>query len=204
MKIKVSMLIICLPWLALVLSSCQILQSIRPFPVKTADLISEQETATELTAESQPTIPDNLSQAPCAYMWANQPLSHLSREIENLLRQADFRDIRVFAEAYGENCVTEEGEIVRFAAMQTDIRVVVAVQGLNNPTEMGDIAGRLLGVILEVPLSDLPGLQPGYIGIQFSNNEKEALNLWFKRERAEQLLQAGVNGEELLRELQKK
>lgn len=198
------MLIICLPWLALILSSCQIIQSIRPFPVKTADLISEQETATELTAESQPTISDNLSQAPCAYMWANQPLPHLSREIENLLRQADFKDIRVFAEAYGENCVTEEGEIVRFAAMQTDIRVVVVVQGLNNPTEMGDIAGRLLGVILEVPLSDLPGLQPGYIGIQFSNNEKEALSLWFKRERAEQLLQAGVNGEELLRELQKK
>lgn len=204
MKIKVSMRIICLPWLALILSSCQIIQSIRPFPVKTADLISEQETATELTAESQPTISDNLSQATCAYMWANQPLPHLSREIENLLRQAGFKDIRVFAEAYGENCVTEEGEIVRFAAMQTDIRVVVAVQGLNNPTEMGDIAGRLLGVILEVPLSDLPGLQPGYIGIQFSNNEKEALNLWFKRERAEQLLQAGVNGEELLRELQKK
>lgn len=204
MKIKVSMLIICLPWLALILSSCQIIQSVRSFPVKTADLISEQETATELTAESQPTNSDNLSQAPCAYMWANQSLPHLSREIENLLRQADFKDIRVFAEAYGENCVTEEGEIVRFAAMQTDIRVVVAVQGLNNPTEMGDIAGRLLGVILEVPLSDLPGLQPGYIGIQFSNNEKEALSLWFKRERAEQLLQAGVNGEELLRELQKK
>ena len=200
MKIKIPAGGLCLLLLALILSSCQIRQSIRPFPVKTLDLISEQ----ELTSESQPTIPDAISQAPCAYMWASQPLPQISREFENLINQADFKDIQVFAEAYGENCVTEEGEIVRFAAMQTDIHMVVPVQSLNHPTEMGDIAGRLLGVILEVPLSALPGLQPGYIGIQFSSNEGEVLNLWFKREKAEQLLQAGINGEKLLDELQKK
>jgi len=200
MKIKIPAVGLCLLLLALILSSCQIHQSIRPFPVKTLDLISEQ----ELTSESQPTIPDPISQAPCAYMWASQPLPQISREFENLINQADFKDIQVFAEAYGENCVTEEGEIVRFAAMQTDIHMVVPVQSLNHPTEMGDIAGRLLGVILEVPLSALPGLQPGYIGIQFSSNEGEVLNLWFKREKAEQLLQAGINGEKLLDELQKK
>lgn len=200
MKIKIPAVGLCLLLLALILSSCQIRQLIRPFPVKTLDLISEQ----ELTAESQPTIPDPISQAPCAYMWASQPLPQISREFENLLNQADFKDIQVFAEAFGENCVTEEGEIVRFAAMQTDIHLIVPVQSLSNPTELGDIAGRLLGVILDIPLSALPGFQPGYIGIQFSNNEEDLLNLWFKRDWAEQLLQAGIDGEELLQELQKK
>lgn len=204
MKMKVPMLALCLLLLALILSSCEIPQSVRSFTEKAADLFPALEKVTESTAESQPMLPENRNQAPCAYMWASQPLPQISREIENLLSQAGYKEIRVNAEAYGENCVTEEGEIVRFAAMQTDIHTVVPVQSLNNPTEMGDIAGRLLGVILEVPLSALPGLQPGYIGIQFSSNEGEVLNLWFKREKAEQLLQAGINGEKLLDELQKK
>lgn len=204
MKMKVTMLALCLLLLALILSSCQIPQSIRSFSEKVSDLIPTSDKATESSSESQPTFPENIHQAPCAYMWASQPLPQINQKIEKLLSQAGFQGIRVNAEAYGENCVTEDGVIVRFAAMQTDIRLIVPVENLSNPTEMGDITDRLLGVILEIPLSDLPGMQPGYIGIQFYNNEADDLNLWFQRELAEQLVKAGIKGEELWQELQKK
>lgn len=204
MKMKVPTAALCLLLFALILSSCQIPQSIRSFTEKAADLFPVLEKVTELTAESQPALPENINQPPCAYMWASQPLPQLSQEIENLLSQAGLKEIQVNAEAYGENCITENGEIVRFIALQTDIRLIVPVQNLSDPMEMGNIARQLLGVILEIPLSDLPGMQPGYIGIQFYNNEEDVLNLWFKRELSEQLVKAGIKGEELLQELQKK
>jgi len=101
MTIKIPAVGLCLLWLALILSSCQIRQSIQPFLEKTANFFTELEKLTESAAESQPTIPDHITQPPCAYVWASQPLPQISGEIEDLLNQADFRDIQVLAEAYG-------------------------------------------------------------------------------------------------------
>ncbi len=190
------------------LSSCQILQISQTFTEKTTvtptAFVSQTDLIPETSTENQSIHPENRSETPCAYMWANQFLPEESRKIEKLLIQAEFENLRVVAEAFGENCVTAAGENIRFAAMQTDLRLFVKVQSLSNQTELGNLAGRLLKIVFEISSNDLPGTQPGYIGIQFTSDQDEVLNLWFKRDWAEEVLESGIRGEELLRELQKK
>jgi len=160
-------------------------------------------TASESVNNSPVISPSNFSETPCAFMWASQFLPDESQRIEQLLNQADFENVRVVAEAFGENCVDADGQIVRFATMQTDIRLFVTVQSLSSVNELGDLTGRLLKILFEIPSSALPGTQAGYIGIQFISDQHEVLNLWFKRNLAEELLQSGIQGEDLLHELQK-
>ncbi|GIV66877.1 MAG: hypothetical protein AB1457_04480 [Chloroflexota bacterium] len=149
------------------------------------------------------TPPADSSETDCAYMWASQFLPEESRKMEELLNQADIDHVRVVAEAFGENCVTANGQIVRFIALQTDIRLFVNVQSLSNSAELGELAFNILQTLLDIPISSLPGIQAGYIGIQFYSNQQEVKNLWFKRDLAEHLLNSGIRDEDFLDALQK-
>ena len=55
----------------------------------------------------------------CAYIWATQPLPTESAKIQELFYQAGMTDYQVKAEAFGENCVAEDGSIVSFGASET-------------------------------------------------------------------------------------
>ncbi len=183
----------------------QILQALTETTTnKPPDLVIPIATTSDIGTESLSIPSTNSDALPCAYLWATQPLPAESRRIEQMLKQAEFENVEVVAEAFGENCVTVEGKIVRFAAMQTDIRLFVRVKSLSNQMDLGNLTANVLEIILGIPLSTLPGTQSGYIGIQFTSEQEEVLNLWFKRDWAEQLLQSGVQGEELYRELQRK
>lgn len=143
-------------------------------------------------------------QQPCAFVWASQPLPEESRKFQELMNEKNLEHVRVAAEAFGENCVGADGEVVRFLTMQTDFRIAVNVRDISRKDEMGNTAAAVLRVIFEIPVSDLPGTQPGYIGIQFTDEQNQILNLWFKRELAEKLLGSGVDGEDLFTALQMK
>lgn len=202
MKIKFFTILVGVLLVLGILNSCSFSERQQSLLEKVAITADTQNTITQSLGESQNQPPVGLSETPCAYIWASQSLPEESRQIEQLLIQAGIEDVRVVAEAFGENCVTAEGQIVRFAVMQTDIRLFINVQSLSEQTELGNLTRNLLKIITDIPVTDLPGSQPGYIGIQFISEEEQVLNLWFRRDVAEELLQAGVEGEELLQKLQ--
>jgi hypothetical protein len=187
-----------------ILNSCSFSERLQLLSEKVTSTADKQDSITQSPEQSQSQPAGSLSETPCAYIWASQSLPEESRQIEQLLNQAGMRNVRVVAEAYGENCVTAEGQIIRFAVMQTDIRLFINVQNLSDQAELGNLTRNLLKIITDIPVTDLPGSQPGYIGIQFISEQEEVLNLWFRRDVAVELLQAGVEGEELLQKLQRK
>ena len=138
----------------------------------------------------------------CGYAWARQPLDDLSRDFKQVLMevqpQADGR-----AEAYGENCINNQGEAVRFLAMETDFYVTIKVQDLEDKQALGDLVEEVLGVVAEFPVEQTPGPQPGYVGITFEASGDE-LRLWFTQRDAEAALEKGLRGEELFIALQSK
>lgn len=184
------------------LNSCSFSERLHSLLEKVTITANTQDSITQSPEESQSQPSAGLSETPCAFIWASQSLPEESRQIEQLLNQAGIEDVRVVVEAFGENCVTAKGQIVRFAVMQTDIRLFINVQSLSDQTELGNLTRNLLKIITAIPITDLPGSQPGYIGIQFISEQEQVLNLWFRRDVAEELLQAGVEGEELLQKLQ--
>jgi hypothetical protein len=145
--------------------------------------------------------PQDYVSTECAFMWVNKPLSELSEDFNQALK--DISRAEGYAQAYGENCVTGEGEVVRFLAMETDFYITMQVENLDNKQVLGELIEQVMGVLAEFPTDETPGPQPGYIGITFEMPGDE-LRLWVTRTEAESALENGLRGEELFNALQTK
>ena len=136
----------------------------------------------------------------CAFMWANEPLPELSDEFIQALKdyplQADG-----YAQAYGENCVTNEGDVVRFLPMETDFYITLQVEKLEDERALGEVVEQIMEVLTRFPTDATPGPQPGYVGITFEAPEN-SLRLWVLRAEIETALENGLRGKELLKALQ--
>ena len=137
----------------------------------------------------------NYEPVECAFMWANDPLPELSADFNQALQTA-LPDAEGYAEAYGENCVTEEGEVVRFLAMETDYHVTLKVVDLEDKQALGELVERVMFVLMEFPTEETPGPQPGYIGITFETPD-DSVRLWIMRTEIETALKNGMSGIEL-------
>lgn len=138
----------------------------------------------------------------CAFMWANGPLPDLSKEFDQNLKES-LPNAEGYAEAYGENCITETGEIARFLAMETDYHVTLTVDDLDDKQTLGSLIEEIMGVLSEFPPENTPGPQPGYIGIIFEAPD-DSIRLWFMRTDVEIALENGLQGEDLFNALQNK
>jgi hypothetical protein len=105
--------------------------------------------------------------------------------------------ITVRAEAYGENCFTQDNVIAYFAAMETDFRIEMNIVSTKDLVSLGDTLEQILTVLDGFPAEETPGPQPGYIGIRFFN-EAEELNLWFSVTDSISARARQLHGEELL------
>jgi hypothetical protein len=138
----------------------------------------------------------------CAFMWAKNPLPELSENFDQTLKET-LPNAEGYAEAYGENCVTEAGEIARFLAMETDYHVTFIVDDLEDKQTLGKLVEAVMEVLAKFPTDDTPGPQPGYIGITFEA-PNGSLRLWIMRTDVEAALDNGLYGEELFIALQNK
>jgi hypothetical protein len=136
----------------------------------------------------------------CAFMWANKPLPELSDELIQVMKDYPLES-EGYAQAYGENCVTSEGEVVRFLAMETDFYITLQVDDLEDERTLGELVEQVMEMLTEFPTEATPGPQPGYVGITFEAPE-DSLRLWVMRTKIETALDNGLRGEELLKALQ--
>jgi hypothetical protein len=136
----------------------------------------------------------------CAFMWANESLSDLSDDFNKALKKIQ-PEAEGYAQAYGENCVTNQGEIVRFHAMETDYYITFKVEDLDNQQTLGELIEGVMEVMAEFPTDETPGPQPGYIDITFES-DTDSLRMWVKRTEIEVSMNDGLQGEELFNALQ--
>jgi hypothetical protein len=136
----------------------------------------------------------------CAYVWARKSLPDLSKDFEEALQKKQ-RQAVGYAEAYGENCIDNQGNVAHFLAMETDFYATLEVRGLEDKQALGELIEQVLVVVARFPVADTPGPQPGYVGITFKTPGDE-LRLWFTQSDAETALGNGLHGEELFNELQ--
>jgi hypothetical protein len=133
----------------------------------------------------------------CAYVEASKDAPEASSALTQAYRSADFANVDVRAEAYGENCIdTNTNRVASFSARQTDIYLSVPVQDIHDTQALGDWISRLVPVINLVPADQLPGPNPGNIAIQFTS-AADTVNLWFPRQTAQGLIQKGLRGSAL-------
>jgi len=148
------------------------------------------------------TPPQDNTSTECGFVWARQPLADLSKEFDAALKEV-LPEASGYAEAYGENCINSQGEVVRFTAMETDFYVTLEVESLEDKQALGELVEQVLSVLEQFPVEDTPGPQPGYMGITFQAPRDE-LRLWFTQLEAQAAIDNGLRGEELYLALQVK
>lgn len=132
----------------------------------------------------------------CGFIWANEALPELSDRFEQALQNA-IPGAQGRAQAYGENCVSETGEIINFLAMETDFFVTLKVENLDDKQALGILIQTTMEVLAEFPTDETPGPLPGYVGINFET-EHDTLRIWVMSTKIEEALDNGLQGEELL------
>ncbi|GAB4431799.1 MAG: hypothetical protein Kow002_19960 [Anaerolineales bacterium] len=133
---------------------------------------------------------------PCYFNWARQPLPRLSNDLERALKDHIQPQASGRAEAYGENCITEDGQVLRFLAMETDFHVTLKVKDLEDRATLGKLVEQVMAVLESFPADETPGPQTGYVGITFEAKGNE-LQLWFMIAEAQSLLENGLRGKAL-------
>lgn len=140
---------------------------------------------------------------PCSLNWATQSLPDLSAQVQSAMETARLSNLRVIAEAYGEDCLDpQSNQVVSFTAMETDYLVTAQVKDLTARDQMGNLLESILMVIDDFPIGRTPGPQPGYIGVTFQAGDAE-LRLWFSRTDGVAARTQGLHGATLLEKLEK-
>jgi len=148
-----------------------------------------------------PTPTATVAYEQCGWQWAKQTLPALSTEVQAALEAAGLEGATAHAEAYGENCLSADNEVLRFAALETDFRISIEVESLADAERLGTLLEKILVVLDGFPTESTPGPQPGYVGVRFAAGTEE-LNLWFTVTDGEAARALGLHGAALLEELQ--
>jgi hypothetical protein len=164
-----------------------------------------------MIACSLPAIAPTLTPTPteipyeqCAFMWASHGLDDLSAQVQAAMEAAGLKGVTVFAEAFGEDCVSSNPKIPpSFGAMETDYRITIPVADLKDAETLGALLEKALAVLDAFPVGTTPGPNPGYVGVTFQAGSEE-LNLWFPRQEGESARAEGLHGAALIDRLQNK
>jgi hypothetical protein len=111
----------------------------------------------------------------CYYVWATRELPELSEKFDRALQAID-RAASGSAYAFGEDCVYEDGHR-DFGTMETDFRVVVLVNSLEDEHKLGSWIMAAMQTINDLPPGEIPGPQPGRAEFTFEKNKAEELRL---------------------------
>lgn len=123
-------------------------------------------------APSTGTPPPALETTACSWQWATQDLPDLSALAVETLTSAGVPLVEARASAYGENCVTPQGTVERFAAMQTEFDVTLAVASLDDRETIGTLVYDVVGVLMTtLPVERTPGPNQGQIRLRFVAGE---------------------------------
>ena len=139
----------------------------------------------------------------CYWKWSTQALPELSDQVQAALEAAGLVDAVARAEAYGEDCIDPQTHTVRyFATMETDFRISLPVDTLEDEDALGDLLLQMLVVLESFPPEDTPGPQSGYIGVTFIAGEGK-LHIWTAWAQAQGARAQGLRGTALLEALRK-
>lgn len=111
----------------------------------------------------------------CYYVWATQELPELSQSMQEAM-QAVTPGSTGRAYAFGEDCVAADGTR-RFLAMETDFRVKLPVQDLQDEAALGALISATMGAVGRLPQSQLAGPRPGRVEFEFVAADGTSLRL---------------------------
>jgi hypothetical protein len=148
-----------------------------------------------------PAVTPSSGQEPCAWNWNTYPLPGLTDEIQKALETDGFDGVKVQVVEFGEDCIDFGTNTVRyFATKQTDFKITVPVDDLQDREALVERLTRVLDVLMAFPPDDTPGPMSGQISIFLVVNGDQVI-LRFDHDAGIAARQEGLEGEALLEAL---
>lgn len=109
-------------------------------------------------------------------------------------------EARANAYAFGENCISADGNVVTFLAMETDFNITLQVDDISNESDLGEWIVRVMQVIEDIQQEQIVGPQRGRVRITFqSSADQRVVNFYINQY---QDLPAGLSNAEIFQTLQ--
>jgi len=148
------------------------------------------------TPEALPTATFS-SAAQCAFQWANKDIPELTTQFDTAVK-AVIPNSTSGAYAFGENCIGNNGEVVRFGAMETDFYVAVSVDSLTDYEKFGNWIAQAMQVVNSMPPDLLMGPNKGFVEFSFKKSSSDAIHFRVPIQQYNDSAN-GINGEKLFR-----
>jgi len=108
----------------------------------------------------------------CFFRWAYHDDPELTEKVDAAIRALDPL-ASANATLFGEDCVFADGHST-FSTMETDFRVQVPVNDLNNEEAFGNWMKQVMDVILQIPQEEIQQAgNPGFVEFWFVKSETE-------------------------------
>jgi len=131
----------------------------------------------------------------CGYQWAYGGLPELTAQfdqaVKNIIPESTSR-----ATAFGENCMSADGQVIRFLAMETDFYVMAPVQTLDDYQTFGNWVAAVMEAVLNLPAKIVAGPKPGFVEFTFEKDTSERIIFRVPIQQYQDTAM-GITGEEL-------
>lgn len=148
-------------------------------------------TTTDLTPEVPPSITD------CGYQWAYKDLPELTAYFDQAIKNI-IPNSSSHTTAFGENCISNEGQILRFLPMETDFYVTASVVTLDDYETFGIWLAQVMQIVNAISPDMIAGPKPGFVEFRFEKNPTESIGFRVPIQQYNEIVE-DVTGEELLR-----
>ena len=171
-------------------------ESTLPTPLVHSDTVPSQPHIDQPPDGNAPTLP--VDKGPCAYMWASQPLTNLTLDLQAAITSLH-PEAQGFAFAFGEDCIYQDGS-KSFLAKETDFNITLPVVDLADEDRLGEWIKKVMEVVVGLPAEKVEGPQPGRVTLIFTAGTQQKFIQFYIN--VYQSLDPNLSGAEIYRALQ--
>jgi len=155
------------------------------------------QTPTDTPQSPTPTSTLDASSTQCGYQWAYQDMPELTAQFDSAIKILIPNSIS-HTTVFGENCIGNDGQIIRFLAMETDFYVIVSVEKMDDYETFGSWITQVMQVVSGLPPDAIAGSKLGFIEFKFEKSTTDSVGFRVPIQGYAEAT-SGKNGEELFR-----
>jgi hypothetical protein len=102
---------------------------------------------TQIPSSQETSIAPTAEYVQCGWIWATQPLPEVDARLKQALQASNLAGWQASAEAFGENCLDNSGQVDHFAARDMDFHFQVQATDLSDFNELGSLVERTMSIL---------------------------------------------------------
>lgn len=136
----------------------------------------------------------------CAYGWGSKPLPILTRQWQEAIANMQVNSLNTYVQAYGENCINDQGNVLSFSEMRTEFYTTMLVDNKTDAEAMSSLIKQVFVALETIPPQKRVSQECiAYITFKATDWER---SIWFTNRSMKDALERELTAEEFLASLE--